>query len=314
MKKQIFFYCAAAITLIALAFTGCSSEPDFDPSVQNVTATASEYGEITIAWDAVEGAFMYSVYVTDVAEPASGDWEKVDPNSVSSYARTASYTEGTPGTTYYFKVEYNKEMNGPQANQEEFVIANAEFPEAQPGIGEVTSVELTEELPSGGSRYYDNLITWTLQGDTTMIASYNAYFKYEGVAEWASFETGLTASSTKVTENEDGSLSLDLSVGVTYDTDEDETWYKDGRQYSYKIEAVDAQGEVLNAKAITGTFAFYDETRDVTAVFDEETRSLDIIFAGSSLANYYKIEVEGDAGAMDPDIIADSNLTAATNT
>lgn len=313
MKKQIFIYFAAALALIAFGFTSCSSEPELDPSVQNVTAAASEYGEIVVTWDAVEGAFMYYVYVTEAAEPEQGDWDRVDSNSVSSYERTASYTEGSAGTTYYFKVEYDKEMDGPFANQEEINMANAVFPDPQPGVGEVTSVTLTEELPSG-SRFYDNSITWTLQGDTSMIAAYNAYFRYEGVAEWAVFEEGLTPSSTKVTENEDGSLTLDLSIGVTYDTDENETWYKDGRGYAFKIEAEDAQGEVLNAKAITGTFAFYDRTRDVHAVFNEETRSLDIIFAGSSLANYYKIEVEGDAGAMDPDIIADSNLTAATNT
>jgi hypothetical protein len=79
----------------------------------------------------------------------SGIWSTVAKTS----GTTAEYTEGEPGTTYYFLVEYilEGESTYAEVDAEEYEIVSAEFPEFSPGIAAIDYIGFTDELPLDGN-------------------------------------------------------------------------------------------------------------------------------------------------------------------
>ncbi|KGE71182.1 hypothetical protein DC28_11990 [Spirochaeta lutea] len=271
----------AVTVLLVLAMVGCGlfgSDPD---PITGVKAVANSVDFITVSWDAMEDADEYTVFVSESASESGRE------SIGSTSGTTMVYSEGTPGTTYYFHVEYKLTGESYYADVPSFEFASAVFPEPSPGIDSV-SISLPDGLPTS-TAWNGVEVTWDLKGDATAVSKFQVSLKYEGQSEFVKFNAGGTFGDgpidetyTYLAKNDDGSFTLTYNLGLTYVDDNGVTYNKDGRTTSIKVEALDAAGTVLNSVTETKTMELFDRIRALGHSRSGDT--LTLAFTAPSLA------------------------------
>ncbi|MFP4365398.1 MAG: hypothetical protein ACLFR1_16160 [Spirochaetia bacterium] len=303
MKKLNYIF--LLILASTFAFSGCGllGLDTSPPAVQNVEATADETGSITVTWDALEEAQGYVPKVSEQDDPGASGWSSFIDRNVypdGTTDTTATYTEGTPGTTYYFIVDYFAEGEDAYAevDEENIVVASAEFPELNPGVGTI-DFGFTDSLPDSSNNFSGtgNFVEFTLQGDESQIDHFTMTYSLEDQSAdaytWPS--DGSTFTLDDVIAQDDGSYRIeDFSFPATYGADDGKFYTADGRSFGVSVKAYDASGNELESAFDAHTVEVFDEIRRVTAEWDEtDTDKLHLYFSGSGEVARYRVELTG---------------------
>lgn len=290
MKKLNYIF--LLILSSTLAFTGCGLLDLSPAAVQNVVATADETGSITVTWDELEEAQGYVPKVSEQDDPAGSGWDSfIDRNIYpdGTTDTTATFTEGTPGTTYYFIVEYFAEGEDTYAETEpeKMVVASAVFPELNPGVSAIDYIGFTDSLPSN-DEFTGSYVDFAIQGDASAIDHFTMTYSLEGQTadayNWPSADATFTLSD--VTEQSDGSYRIDgISFPDTYHAEIDGAtgfYTAEGRRFSCSVKAFDASGNELESASDGKIIEVYDEIRLATDDYDNTADTLDVYFYASS--------------------------------
>ncbi|MFP4665086.1 MAG: hypothetical protein ACLFM1_11730 [Bacteroidales bacterium] len=299
MKTQMKFFRFPLLLMGAILFftTGCEKDEAGLPNISGVTVSESESGNLLVSWDAMENAESYSVYV---AESESGPFEL--EASIGEYGLYTEheYTDGTPGETYYFRVLW---YDGDQKSLEEDAdIVSGVFPVSL--LSDI-SLETTTDLPED-NLFTGNSLEWNVNPDDDdydAIDGFKIGFKREGRADFAGagISIGSDGENWEVFTEDDDDLSrsgdtytFNVNLAVTYDDDDGQYWQSDDRTITYKVIAVDENGDEI--KTISGykDLELFHNTQKVEAERDGD----DVIvkFTGSTLATHFELEVDMHEG------------------
>ncbi|GAB6090639.1 hypothetical protein [Spirochaeta dissipatitropha] len=158
--------------------------------------------------------------------------------------------------------------------------------------------ETTTNLPSNG--FAGNSLKWTLNSDhddADKVSGFKIGFKREGRAAFAGFGLSHGEPATWEIIRESNSLlsrsgneySLNVNLAETYADDDNVYWQTDNRSISYKVIAVDAEGDEIMTIYGQKKLQLFDRIRVVEARRDGT--SMILRFTGSSLATHFELEV-----------------------
>ena len=299
-----FFKCSVLLLGISLVVTSCGLLGiDNSPAgIQNVSAVANEYDGITITWDALEGVSTYHPQVSE---------SDADPNLFSAWSTIGStsstsitYSDGTPGETYYFIVKYKQEGEATytQVSSENFIVAQAVFPEFAPVLLSDISLTTTTDLPNSSNAFTGNTLQWSVgtdHEDYDKIDGFKIGFRREGreVFSGAGLSFGDDGENWYIFSENDDELSsngdaytFNVDLAATYNDDNNEVWQSDNRMIYYKVIPVDSDGQALDEIAGGKKLELFDEIRNVK--LNRVGDTVEIRFTGSSLVTYYELKVD----------------------
>jgi len=273
----------------------------------NVTATATSESRITISWESVTGATLYSIYRSTTAD---GTYDFVDYSTKTSYTNAGL----SSGTMYYYKVATH---NSGGTNQSSYAYATTQ-PDMPIGVTAVTnsvkSITVNWESVTSATGYYIyrntteygtyfqvGTSTTTSYTDNSLSPSTTYYYKvaaynsggtgnqssYAYATTWIDVPTGVTATANSVSSitvnwnyvtvttgyriyrstTADGTYTL---VGTSATNSYTDDYLSSGTTYYYKVAAYNSGG-TGNLSSYAYATTLLDVPTSVTATATSES-------------------------------------------
>lgn len=312
-KKKFFLFPLLLMGAVLFFITGCEKDEPVLPSISGLTVSEAESGGLQISWDAIENAEAYSVYV---AESESGPFELEERIGDFGLYTSYEYVDGTPGETYYFRVLwYDGDQKSPE---EEAAIVSAVYPASL--LSDIT-LETTTDLPDNS--FTDNSLEWSVRQDHEDYGEIDGFkigFRREGRADFSGMGMSIGSDGENwevFTEDHDDmsrsgdTYTFDVNLYATYDDDDGQYWQSDDRNITYKVIAVDENGDEI--KTISGykKLELFDVIRKVEA--DRDGDDVIIKFTGSTLATHFELEVDLHEGEWIFDDTGNNKIVLSTS-
>lgn len=209
-------------------------------NLSGVSISESTTDGLQISWNAIDGAESYSIYMQ---EGGSGEFEfdGFADDILGTPFTFYNFEDGVPGTSYSFKVTWND--GSTKSELGEATVVTAVYPEPSTGIKSIDSIYIGDGLPGTYSTIGDCQMEFTVQGEVDEISYYMIYKKYSG--RTSDYDEGSMILYYHLEESGDNSYTYDFSLPINATDDDGNAFCVDGVSITYKLEALDVDGNVL---------------------------------------------------------------------